>query len=180
MYGCYLVDDHPLYLKYRRSVQNVTLSNLIKELEAFKLCSGVQECGLIGKLFHHVVPLSATDSDSNTSDSEEDEERPQEQFPHMGFWRSKGCLLLQEEEICVLCNESTRSISPVHSSKCLKPAQLNAPVSKTDPQRIKLTLQQHRLKCAQLEKELHEMHAELQKSSIEIDNELSKELITIL
>lgn len=80
----------------------------------------------------------------------------------------------------MLCNESTRSISPAHCSKCLKPAQLNAPVSKTDPQRIKLTLQQHRLKCAQLEKELHEMHAELQKSSIEIDNELSKELITIL
>lgn len=74
VYGCYLVDDHPLYLKYRRSVQKVTLSNLIKELEAFKLCRGIQECGLTGKLFHHVVALSATDSDSNTSDYEEDEE----------------------------------------------------------------------------------------------------------
>lgn len=32
VYGCYLVEDHPLYLEYRRSMQNVTMSNLVKEL----------------------------------------------------------------------------------------------------------------------------------------------------
>lgn len=51
--------------------------------------------------------------------------------------------------------------------KCVKPAQLNA-------------LKEHRLRCAQLEQELHEMRTELQTSSMEIDNELSKDLITIL
>ena len=42
VYGSYLVDDHPLNLRYRRSMKNVTLSNLVKELESYQLCDGVQ------------------------------------------------------------------------------------------------------------------------------------------
>ena len=57
---------------------------------------------------------------------------------------------------------------------------VNAPVSKTDPERIKLTLQGQRLKCAQLEQQLTEMRAELLKSSVEIDNELSNDFTQIL
>ena len=58
-------------------------------------------------------------------------------------------------------------------NKLLKPAHIKAPISKTDPERVKLTLQEQRLKCAQLERELHEMRTELQKSNIEIDPKLS-------
>ena len=50
VYGCCLVHDQPLYLKYRRSMQNVTLSKLIKELEGFKLCTGIQACEITGKM----------------------------------------------------------------------------------------------------------------------------------
>ena len=176
VYGCYLVDDHPLYLKYRRSMQNVTLSNLMKDLESFNLCSGVQTCELNGKLFHHVVPL---DNHACYDSSEDEEQQKQRQFPHQGYWRKKGCLLLQKEDICSVCKTHDEFQSTKAKSKCSKPAQLNAPVSKTDPERIKLTLQQHRLKCAQLEQELQEMRAELKKSSVEVDNELSKDLIEI-
>ena len=41
VFGCYLVDDHPLYLLYRQTMRNVTKSNLVKELEAYSLCVGV-------------------------------------------------------------------------------------------------------------------------------------------
>ena len=58
VYGCYLVEDHPLYLEYRRSMQNVTMSNLVKDLEGYKLCNGVQTLELTSKLFHHVVPIN--------------------------------------------------------------------------------------------------------------------------
>ena len=58
VYACYLVEDHPLYLEYRRSMQNVTMSNLVKELEGYKLCNGVQTLELTSKLFHHVVPIN--------------------------------------------------------------------------------------------------------------------------
>ena len=48
-------------------------------------------------------------------------------------------------------------------------------ISKTDPERIKLTMQQQRLRCYELERELNEMRHELQKSSIEVDHELSND-----
>ena len=49
---------------------------------------------------------------------------------------------------------------------------VNSPGSKTKSERIKLTLQGQRLSCAQLEQELNEMRAELQKTNIEVDHEL--------
>ncbi len=53
-------------------------------------------------------------------------------------------------------------------------------VSKTDPERIKLTLQGQRLMCPQLEQQLKEMRAELLKSSLEIDHELNDDFTQIL
>ena len=102
VYGCYLVEDHPLYLEYRRSMQNVTMSNLVKELEGYKLCNGVQTLELTSKLFRHVVPI---DHDTVSEHEEEEaEEEEQQQFPHKGFWRAKGCLVIQEQgEACCVC-----------------------------------------------------------------------------
>ena len=55
-----------------------------------------------------------------------------------------------------------------------------APVSQTDPERIKLTLQGQRLRCAELERELNEMQSELLKSNVEVDQELSDDFTQIL
>ena len=181
VYGCYLVEDHPPYLQYRRSMQNVTMSNLVKELEGYKLCSGVQTLELTSKIFHHVVPIN---HDTVIEQEEEVEEEEQQQFPHKGFWRAKGCLLIQEqEEACSVCTTyagCANSAPKAKESKSSKPAHLNAPVSKTDPGRIELTLQEQRLKCTQLEQALSEMRVELEKSTMEIDNELSNDLMKIL
>lgn len=56
MFGSFLVDDHELYLKYHCSMQNVTLSMLVKELEAYTVCDGVNPSEMTSKLYHHVVP----------------------------------------------------------------------------------------------------------------------------
>lgn len=61
-----------------------------------------------------------------------------------------------------------------------EPAHLYAPVSKTAPDRIKLTLRGQRLKCADLERQLNEMKSEIAKSSIEVDHNLSNDVTTIL
>lgn len=53
----FLVDDHELYLKYHRSMQNVTLSMLVKKLEAYTVCDGVNPSEMTSKLYHHAVPL---------------------------------------------------------------------------------------------------------------------------
>jgi len=60
----------------------------------------------------------------------------------------------------VLCRKCNKI-----ESRSAKPAHVKAPVSKTDPERLKLTLQGQRLRCAELEQKLNDMKAELQKST---------------
>lgn len=88
VFGSFLVEDHDLYLRHRRSMCNVTVSVLVKELEEYKLCGGVNACEMTSKLYHHVIPLNP--------DLVVDEDN--QQFPHEGYWRAKGCLLLCEQD----------------------------------------------------------------------------------
>ena len=129
---------------------------------------------MTGKLYHHVIPLNQDLVVGEDS----------QQFPHEGYWREKGCLLLCEQEsACLTCTEylvSTRSSSNAKERRQLKPAFVKAPVPKTDPERIKQTLQGQRLQCAELERELNEMRAELVKTNIEVDHELSNDFSKIL
>lgn len=103
--------------------------------------------------YHHVIPLS------NDTFREEKEQ----QFPHKGFWRAKGCFLsCQQGVICceqfACCAENTRKLK---ESRPAKPAHVKAPVSKTDTEQVKLTLQGQRLRCAELEQQyLNDMNAE--------------------
>ena len=53
--------------------------------------------------WQNVIPLNISDSDSEDNE----QQQQQEQCPNKGFWQYQGCLLLQEEDICVLCDEST-------------------------------------------------------------------------
>lgn len=170
----YLPEDHPLYLDYRRTVRNITVSNLIRQLEGYRLCDGVSIMELNGKLYHHVIPLS------HDTFGEEEEQ----QFPHKGFWRAKGCFLMcQQHVVCCECDEfmsCSENARKSKESRSAKPAHVKAPVSQTDPERIKLTLQGQRLRCAELEQQLNDMKAELQKSNIEIDHELSDDFARII
>ena len=68
-------------------MQNVTISNLVKELERYKQCNGVRTLELTSKLFHHVVPINH-DTVSEHEEEEAAEEEEQQQFPHKGFWRA--------------------------------------------------------------------------------------------
>ena len=105
----------------------------------------------------------------------DDENDKVNQFPHHGFWRTKNCLLICElvNNVCESCSEYCLS-----SEKARKAKENRQ--SKTDPARLKLTLQGQRLRCAQLERELNEMRAELQSTNIEVDHELSNDLTKIL
>ena len=131
-FGCSLPDDHPVYLTHRRTVVNITLKNLVKELEAYKLCCGVTMNELNSKLFRHVIPICATDENDNNT------------FPNKGYWRIKGCSLLcddDEGDVCDGCDQFSSSVKIAKQAKTRflsTPAQVKAPVSKTDPARIKL------------------------------------------
>ena len=92
-YGCYLPEDHDLYVKYRRSMRNVTVSSLVKDIDNYKLCCGVKATELTSQLYHHVIPM---DVDAMFDDNEE-------QFPSKDYWRAKDCNLLCAETDCVSC-----------------------------------------------------------------------------
>ena len=178
VFGANLVEDHPVYTENLRSMRNVTVFNLVKGLENYKLCEGVIATEITAQLYHHVVPIAV-------KDQMDDENDKVQQFPHEGYWRTKDCSLLceQEDNVCGSCSGYCLSCEKARKAKenrQSKPAHIKAPVSKTDPERLKLTLQGQRLRCAQLERELNEMRAELQSTNIEVDHELSNDLTKIL
>ena len=79
---------------------------------------------------------------------------------------------------CKNCNfENIKSKSDTNNRKAVlaKPAHLNAPLKNTSSERIKLTLQQTRIQCKQLEKQVHEMRIALDKNSHAISPELSND-----
>ena len=146
----------------------------MKELESYKLCCGVEASELTSQLFHHVIPI-------NEDPLQEGEQG--ELFPNKDYWRTKGCDLMnrgEAENACQACADYLVCFEKSTKAKeMVIPAHAKAPVSKTDPVRIKLTLQEQRLKCAQLEQELTEMRTEILKSNIEVDHQLSNDLTSI-
>ena len=174
--GCFLPEDHPLYLEHRRSMRNISICSLVKDIESYKLCCGVEASELTSQLFHHVIPLS--------NDPLKDEQ--DHLFPDKGYWRSKDCALMcdgGEDTTCQACMDYVATVGNTTKAKerqRSKPAHVKATVSKNDPARLKLTLQKQRLRCADLERELNEMRAEIMNSSLEVDHELSNDFTSIL
>ena len=145
----------------------------MKDIDNYKLCCGVQATELSSHLYHHVISV---DVDAMFDDSEE-------QFPSKDYWRAKDCNLLCAESNCVsYADYSAYSTANIKSKerRLATTAHVKAPVSKRDPKRMKLTLQGQRLRCAELERELHEMRTEIIKSNIEVDHELSNDFTRIL
>lgn len=174
VFGCLLPEDHELYSNCFRSVMNVSVSNLVKDMESYFICPGV-EPSTCSDVIQHVIPKFV--------DHLKEEE--EESFPSKQYWRAKGCELLCEgsNQQCMPCSKYSHASDKAKRSKLKKlsePAHINSPVSQTPPERIKLALQMQRLKCAELEQQLNEMKAEIKNSSIEVGHELSKDLTSIL
>lgn len=167
-----------IYNKHVRSLNNVSVSDIVKEMDSCSLCAGVgSPCSgsqLSSIPVHHVIPMQV---DPLTMENHQ-------MFPHRDYWRSNECLLMcKDTERCDQCESylsSHKKQKQIKTRRLSVPANLNAPVTKTAPERLKLSLQQHRLKCAELKRELNSMKKEISKSSIEIDHALSNDLTTIL
>ena len=54
--GWLLTLDHRIYKMYFRSIRNVTVSNLLLEIEGNNLCEGLAEKLLTGEVMTHVIP----------------------------------------------------------------------------------------------------------------------------
>lgn len=176
VYGWLLPEDHELYTANLRSITNITVSDLVKSIATQSICPGVKPSEFSSSIVHHVIPKSVdplfNDDDGGTS------------FPHQEYWRTRGCVVLfGHGEQCCSCHQYSHKSELSHKAKekkIAKPAHLFSPISQTAPHRIKLTLQMQRLKCAELEQKLEEMKLEIQRSSVEVDHQLSQDITSIL
>lgn len=94
VFGCFMPDDHSVYGPYMRSMCDITIQGLIKELDCYKLCCGVEDTEICSNLCHHVVPLAKDPLESSES----------QPFPQKEYWRYKNCdLLCAKDEIPNCC-----------------------------------------------------------------------------
>lgn len=176
VFGWLLPEDHELYTTNLRSVTKITVSDLVKSIGTLSICPEVKPFELSSSILHHVIAKSVdpllNDDDDGSS------------FPHQEYWRTRGCAVLFDNgKQCCSCHHYSHKSELSHMAKQKKlaePAHLFSPVSQTTPERIKLTLQMQRFKCAELEQKLEEMKLEIQKSSVEVDHQLSQDITSIL
>ena len=173
--GWLLPEDHFLYTRHLRSVRNITISELINLVKTLTICQGVGDMdALLGEVVHHVVPKVFDPLMSECTSS----------FQSLDYKRSKYCWILNHSdnqcESCKSINKACLRSQTATSHKMSQPAKLFAPISQTSTARIKLTLQNQRLRCSQLEKEIEKMRNELANSSVEIDHGMSNDFVKIL
>jgi len=178
IYGWFLPDDHELYTTSLRSMNNVTVSDLIRDIECQLICPGVNPKELTGQVIPHVIPKIVDPLYSGDEDS-------LDMFPKKQFWRPSDCSLLcsptaQLSTACVEYSHASDLKARAKQRRLSEPAHIKAPVASTAPERLKLTLQMQRLKCSELEHQLEEMKQEITKSSVLVDHELSNDLTSII
>ena len=183
VYGWMLNEDHELYAMYNRSFLNVTLSNFIQQLENYVLCDGIitPDPNKEHSFQKHIIPKVF-----EYCDYQQLQFKPR--LHQDEYYRSITCKLLltginpTEKNICSPCCSLHQKFISERNHKVAvlnQPAKLNAPIKFTSPERIKLTLQDHRLKCKQLEQEVSKMRIALEKHSESVDPQLNEDFQTI-
>ena len=172
-FGWPLPPTHQLYKDVRRSLRYTTLSQLINRLNEANFCQGT-ETYHSGCSSHVLLQQNKPGQSSDT----EDEGNP---FDNKTVYRQKNCWILLEntKATCANCSSEKKASSKrIRNSNV--PAKSKAPISITNPERIKLTIRDQRLKIKNLKTKLSEMEIELKKNSIPVDSNLDKDILTIM
>eukprot|EP00795_Rhopilema_esculentum_P012648 gene12648-3355_t len=172
VHGWLLPDDHLIYKENLRSVRHLTLSRLMLLLEGHDFCQGIEQLSMhLSSTVKHVLPKHF-DMFSN----EEGVRLCQDEVK-----RSINCELLitdNDRNMCLFCEQQTKCEVRKERAKeaSLIPAKLNAPVTVTNPQRLKLTMQQLRNENADLKTEIEIVKQQLEKASVPVQKHLDKDL----
>ena len=142
VFGWYLPPTHHIYKENLRSVRHITISSLLQACEKLKVYPGIK--GNEGQFVQYTVPKKV----DPLAKEDDDGEKPEIRFTQTEFRRHIDCDLLRLGESCMNCKSlETLSTKLMNQKKkrLQTPAKTNAPVSKTTPERFKLTLQDQRL-----------------------------------
>ena len=178
VFGYFIPGSHFLYEDFRRSVRNVTVSDLLLNLHSLMICSGSTSLGDEGTV-RHVVPILVNPFEGDSVNSP---------FPCKEYIRAKSCLVLIKSDdvggcMCNSCSDlglKQEKKKRKSRAKLSVPAQAKAPIKGTSVERIRLALQESRLQNEQLLKELGKMKVEIEMNSKSLDHELDKDLLSII
>ena len=175
--GWVLPINHNIY-KEERSLQHISLPIFLTELEQYGICAGIS-CKIatnsVSEIIKHCVPkLFHSFPQFSTATPLWQSE----------CYRSKGCqMLIELSGQCLDCQKEekkhTKELKRKHDFMHL-PAKLNAPITKTAPERVKLTLQQARNKNKILKANVTQLKAEIEKSAIQVDKDLGNDIREIM
>ena len=87
--------------------------------------------------------------------------------------------LYQKIHLVNVCLQKFKNEINRKNAKLNQPAKLNAPIKFTSPERVKLTLHDHHLKCKQLEQELVNMRTALENETESVSSELGEDFNTL-
>ena len=175
MFAICIPVNHEIYKKYEKSVKNVTLSNLVKEINQYSICEGTKDRQLFQYTDQQVVPkkFNPNDIENFTTPTK--------------YYRSSSCFFISNTQLCTNCNnfQNSRRSQIQKSNKKqeamnLIPAKPKAPISKTSSTRIKLTLQQYRIENKFLREKNDELQQEICKSSVKVSTDLGNDMVTIM
>ena len=136
VYGWFLPEDHELYTRSLRSVNNVTVSDLIRDIESRPVCPGVSPNELSGQVIPHVVPKVVDPLYSSNDEGGFD------MFPKKQFWRPTDCSIFcsPQSQLCTACTEYLRASdlkARAKQRRLSEPAHIKAPVARAAPERLK-------------------------------------------
>ena len=165
--------NHQVYSTYESSLRNITVSNLIKCLLELKLCPGLLN-NYAGSCIEHSVPRKFNINEYNQSSSHSP-------LLQSKWYRSPSCIVLINSSLnkCGSCSVAGTKESLSMKANLTLPAKVKAPISLTSA-RIKLTLQNYRLENKELKSEIEQMQKEIQNQSLPVNNNLEKDLISIM
>ncbi len=173
-----LPNDNILIKSHEGSMQNVTLSKLVKEIDGSAFCPGLSlksnlKCSNSDVKVHVIqkLPLAHT---QHTKPLSQDE-----------YLRATGCHVLMDNNSTTPCTEykSKEQYQLKQDNRKEKiqytPAKLKAPLSATHPEHVKLALQRNRLQCKQLQIQVQEMKREIDNAAKPVGQELGGDLVKL-
>ena len=181
VFGWPLPVTHVIYKEYKRSIQHVTLSQLLNEINSYTLCEGVKNDD--GRCRKHPI----LQNQPTTSGSADESDAGEEFNPFntcRSYHRHPYCQVLVDEgnkcSQCQSCEKTIEASRKRRNAKLREPAKPNAPVSATHPMRLKLTLKDQRFKIQKLEEKIAEMQSEIKSASIGVTKDFSNDILNII
>ena len=115
-FALFILPDHDIYTTYKNSVKNATLTNLIKVLSSYKLCTGVENEIAKKSSTPHTVPHNIKHCNTRLNKR------------NIYFWDDLWHMLVKNEQKCKICQKfDNSSISKANKISKRQSIMLSAP-----------------------------------------------------